>query len=310
MTQLSNEQQAAIVAAAEKLVRCKGRYHSEQNYRALAALFGVTVPDLPPLAAEAREPVGEVVLGDYDDCGDYPEAKVVCIAAQGQADWNNFRNGTKLYAAPQPVAVPDEIQKLKDGRGFKYVKDGIHYSVNYANGWNQCRAAMLSAEAVSQPYTLPDGWKLVPVEPTDEMLNALYKLGTRLIRQCEVKLYKSMLAAAPEVPSQQNAQQNIPENIPTLRDAVTTLRNSGIAIDAEKIFEELDYSQECEGCNDDWIPCSERMPGTDGNYWGWWRESKRQGPVWFIKSALQAQFQSSEITHWMPLPAAPQEPTK
>lgn len=38
-----------IVAAAEKLVRCKGRYHSELNYRALAALFGVNVPDLPPL---------------------------------------------------------------------------------------------------------------------------------------------------------------------------------------------------------------------------------------------------------------------
>lgn len=41
--------------------------------------------------------------------------------------------------------VPDEIQKLKDGRGFKYVKNGIHYSVNYANGWNQCRAATLQA---------------------------------------------------------------------------------------------------------------------------------------------------------------------
>ncbi|MCW3189840.1 ead/Ea22-like family protein [Escherichia coli] len=39
----------AIKSAAEKLVRCKGRYHSEQNYRALAVLFGVTVPDLPPL---------------------------------------------------------------------------------------------------------------------------------------------------------------------------------------------------------------------------------------------------------------------
>ncbi|MCD6621028.1 ead/Ea22-like family protein [Klebsiella michiganensis] len=36
-----------IRAAAEKLVRCKGRYHSEQNYRALAALFGITTPDLP-----------------------------------------------------------------------------------------------------------------------------------------------------------------------------------------------------------------------------------------------------------------------
>ncbi|MGN5960498.1 DUF551 domain-containing protein [Klebsiella oxytoca] len=58
---------------------------------------------------------------------------------------------------------------------------------------------------------------------------------------------------------------------------------------------------------DCWIPVSERMPETDGNYWGWWSESKRQGPVWFIKSELQAQFQSHEITHWMPLPAAPQE---
>ena len=56
-----------------------------------------------------------------------------------------------------------------------------------------------------------------------------------------------------------------------------------------------------------WVPVSERIPETDGNYWGWWSESKRQGPVWFIKSELQAQFQSHEITHWMPLPSAPQE---
>lgn len=41
-----------IRAAAEKLVRCKGRYHSELNYRALAALFGVNTPDLPPLEHE------------------------------------------------------------------------------------------------------------------------------------------------------------------------------------------------------------------------------------------------------------------
>ena len=41
-----------IRAAAEKLVRCKGRYHSEQNYRALAALFGVNTPNLPPLEHE------------------------------------------------------------------------------------------------------------------------------------------------------------------------------------------------------------------------------------------------------------------
>nr|WP_227523367.1 hypothetical protein [Klebsiella pneumoniae] len=47
------EKAQTINAAAEKLVRCKGRYHSEQNYRALAALFGVTTPDLPPLDSES-----------------------------------------------------------------------------------------------------------------------------------------------------------------------------------------------------------------------------------------------------------------
>ncbi|EAA8522421.1 ead/Ea22-like family protein [Salmonella enterica] len=45
-------EQSAIVAAAEKLVRCKGRYHSGLNYRALAKLFGVVTPDLPPLEHE------------------------------------------------------------------------------------------------------------------------------------------------------------------------------------------------------------------------------------------------------------------
>lgn len=46
------KQLVEIRNAAEKLVRCKGRYHSELNYRALAALFGVTTPDLPPLDSE------------------------------------------------------------------------------------------------------------------------------------------------------------------------------------------------------------------------------------------------------------------
>ncbi|AMZ63066.1 ead/Ea22-like family protein [Salmonella enterica subsp. enterica serovar Typhimurium] len=45
-------EQSAIVATAEKLVRCKGRYHSELNYRALAKLFDVVTPDLPPLEHE------------------------------------------------------------------------------------------------------------------------------------------------------------------------------------------------------------------------------------------------------------------
>ncbi|BEL73956.1 hypothetical protein SM12BL1_02590 [Serratia marcescens] len=50
----------AIRAAAEKLVRCKGRYHSEQNYLALAALFGVTTPDLQPADGDSEAVIAEL----------------------------------------------------------------------------------------------------------------------------------------------------------------------------------------------------------------------------------------------------------
>lgn len=62
------------------------------------------------LASLEAEAVGEVVLGEYDDCGCHPDARVVCIAADGQADWENFKDGARLYAAPPaPASVPDDV---------------------------------------------------------------------------------------------------------------------------------------------------------------------------------------------------------
>ncbi|MCE1386683.1 DUF551 domain-containing protein [Enterobacter hormaechei] len=62
------------------------------------------------LASLEAEPVGEIVLGEYDDCGCHPDARVACIAADGQADWENFKDGTRLYTAPPaPVSVPDDV---------------------------------------------------------------------------------------------------------------------------------------------------------------------------------------------------------
>ncbi|PLJ63725.1 hypothetical protein B6J71_27865 [Klebsiella quasipneumoniae] len=75
-----------------------------------------------------------------------------------------IRKGPDMPPAQPAQVVPEEIPKLKDGRGFKYVKDGVCYSVNYANGWNQCRAAMLAAAQQSpgsDPATVPGKW--IPV---------------------------------------------------------------------------------------------------------------------------------------------------
>ena len=155
MTQLSNEQQAAIVAAAEKLVRCKGRYHSEQNYRALAALFGVTVPDLPPLAAEAQDPAHEATDWQVDEVVARMEGEgdIVFVprgllgAALGAIRHPRHEAGVTLGAlrhyayqkkqAPQPVAVPDAIHS----QGESSAQNDY-----YALGWNACRAAMLKGD--------------------------------------------------------------------------------------------------------------------------------------------------------------------
>ena len=46
--------------------------------------------------------------------------------------------------------------------------------------------------------TVPDGWKLVPVDPTDEMISAgdVFMFGTSQLRAA----YEAMLAVAPESP--------------------------------------------------------------------------------------------------------------
>ena len=47
-----------------------------------------------------HEPIGEVQLGEHDDTGSHPDARVVCL--HDQADWENFPEGTKLYLNPLP----------------------------------------------------------------------------------------------------------------------------------------------------------------------------------------------------------------
>ena len=100
------------------------------------------------LASLEAEAVGEVVLGEYDDCGCHPYARVACIAADGQADWENFKDGTRLYTAPPvPVSVPAAMEMDDDfDSAFEHGK---------AVGWNAYRAAMLQAEPVSNSDELP-----------------------------------------------------------------------------------------------------------------------------------------------------------
>ena len=196
------------------------------------------------LASLEADPVGEVVLGEYDDCGCHPDARVVCIAADGQADWENFKDGTRLYTAPPAPASRDEMTPkpaVPDKRTWlfyceKYPEMPMGDAIIRSVEWNACRAAMLQGKS-EQP---------------------------------------------------QNAQQNIPENIPGGNSPVTP---------------------------DGWISCSDRMPEdtkmllafSQGEivaaYWNW-----VVNPIDYKKYRAFTYLSGNildDVTHWMPLPEPP-----
>lgn len=92
----------------------------------------------------------------------------------------------------------------------------------YAEGWNDCRAAMLTAPApkAKERAGVPEGWKLVPVEITEAMKSAGMDV---LMNQTDIyaddygnvtvetitprRIYTAMLAAAPSPEGQEQAPQ-------------------------------------------------------------------------------------------------------
>ncbi|HCB9374620.1 TPA: DUF551 domain-containing protein [Klebsiella pneumoniae] len=120
---------------------------------------------------------------------------------------------------------------------------------------------------------IPDGYVMVPKEPTKEMIDAgwLHYMGTK--NPSSKGTYKAMLAAAPQSPGGDHA--TVPGK---------------------------------------WIPVSERLPEDSGRYWCYVEEQNDlgkshyqwncswNGDRWWVESEG-----GGIVTHWMPLPAAPQE---
>ena len=202
------------------------------------------------LAAMRQEPVGEVVLGDFDDCGDYPDAKVVCIAAQGQAGWNNFRNGTALYAEPQlsQPAVVDERAAFNAWNNEDNLPIAGVGAKNAAWLAWQARAAMLQGAdgTITNEGTIQDGNS--PVIHDGGNTTPPYQ-GWVVTHGGKDYFYRKQSDAVTHLNSAIESGGGasliavIAEPVTTaykLRDAVEIIRNSGIEINAEKIFAERD----------------------------------------------------------------------
>ena len=118
----------------------------------------------------------------------------------GNAYADPLREVTPLYTAPPaPVSVPAAMEMDDDfDSAFEHGK---------AVGWNAYRAAMLqsfgNSEQLNSPV-IPDGWKLVPIDPTKDMLRAGQSVVGFWLNT--VHCYSKMLSAAPAAPQQEVTQ--------------------------------------------------------------------------------------------------------
>lgn len=130
------------------------------------------------------------------------EAEAVCVIDQSNLDYLKSGSDADVWpasrtemgdvllyrsATPAPVSVPAAMEIDDDfDSAFEHGK---------AVGWNAYRAAMLqsfgNSEQLNSPV-IPDGWVLVPEEPTHEMLEA----GDEQFGTYDV--YLRMIAAAPQ----------------------------------------------------------------------------------------------------------------
>ena len=89
----------------------------------------------------------------------------------------------RIISAPQPAPVVPEEKRDEDG----------NTTSEFDHGWNACRAAMLQA---GNSTVTPDGWQLVPKEPTQ----AMNKAGWDAMNEHDAinPTYRAMLVAAPQ----------------------------------------------------------------------------------------------------------------
>lgn len=171
----------------------------------------------------------------------------------------------------EPVALKPELAKVI--YHFRDWNEGFpveRFKADYVISW------MLANYPPAQPAPLvPDGYVMVPKEMTDEIGEAI-AMQANCCGGIALDIYDAMIAAAPHDTPALNSLQSV--------DSVTG----------------------------GWIPVSERMPEAEGHYLVWANASRIDG---YCDHLAIATYQGGEwsnefnwlVTHWMPLPAAPQE---
>lgn len=205
-----------------------------------------------------------------------------------------------VYRHAQPAPVVPEEWTIADA--VKFCKETGRQDAGAAmDAWNACRAAMLQENPVctcpsgdgslrwpcpvhpgSSP-AIPDGYVMVPKEPTPEML-AVINEAIKSMRG-SAATYARVLAAAPQSPGSE------PATVP------------GKWIPVSERMPEMGEKQRYVLAGDFKNNYWPNIPNTQVGVYGDWFDDGN--PTWDDGDGEDLHLK--EVTHWMPLPAGPQE---
>lgn len=194
------------------------------------------------------------------------ESDMAALSPEEKAEFWSKITDLKALLSKQTSVSPDfDTWFNGPDAGLRVVNYHIQRELQ-ESAWNACHAAMLQA---GNSPVIPDGYVLVPKEPTEEMINAW--LSEVANWRGHISGYKAMLAA-------------VDCSIPMISDR--------------------------------WIPVSERMPEDEQEVLTTNRMGHRfvsffdkHSGLFFdrIDAPAACCIEHVLVTHWMPLPAAPQE---
>lgn len=199
------------------------------------------------------------------------------IEYNGHNQFSGGRQGLPLYAAPPARVVPDEMPVHTGPREFGRPQA-------YVDGWNACRAAMLQCSEQPQnvQQNIPEIIPATQFKPVADLYALCWQPG-------------DVVTYTPE-----------PE-----KAAIWLNNYSGTCV---KEYVKLERLQNALTGNypvipDGWVKCSERMP-KDAQWcavnteYGYYVQCWSDGQGWL---GDEISIPDCDVTHWMPLPAAPQQ---
>lgn len=270
-----------------------------------------------------KEQLQQIIETDHVQCGEASSLARIALASleaepvawllsgggaknhvsfdSGNAYADPLREVTPLYTAPPaPVSVPDAMEMDDDfDSAFEHGK---------AVGWNACRAAMLQGadRPQNEPQNIPENIPATQFKPVADLYGLTSPTGG------ETSFTFDAVEARDFIDGGWLCQEYV--ELGRFQEAMLQNGNSPAQSDCCPEQNYIAPAQDGDSpvIPDGWIPVSERMPGSQEWVIVFAKWDNQQVLCWDDVANRWTDFEDQSyyadmFTHWMPLPAAPQQ---